>query len=106
MAFSEAQIHAIMWGSRCSSLLSVVGSLFILGTFIFSGRFKSSINRLIFYATFANLITASGFLMSVYPIRHGPDHPFCQFQAFLLQWYDTRFHAHVFYIPVLRADLK
>ena len=87
MPFSVGQNHAIMWGSRCSSLLSLAGSLFIMGTFLFSSRFKSSINRLIFYATWANFLTAAGFLMSEYPIRKGPDHPFCQFQAFILQWY-------------------
>ena len=89
MAFTEEQMHAIMWGSRCSSLLSLVGSFFIVGTFLFSSRFKSSINRLIFYATLANLLTAAGFLMSVYPIRKGPNRPFCQFQAFILQWYGS-----------------
>ena len=87
MPFSVGQNHAIMWGSRCRSLLSLAGSFFNIGTFLFSSRFKSAINRLIFYATCANFVTAVGFLMSEYPIRKGPDHPFCQVQAFILQWY-------------------
>jgi hypothetical protein len=84
---SEKEYRAIIWGSRCSSLLSLAGLSFVVGSFLFSNRFRTPINRLIFYASWGNLFVCAAVLMSVSPIRLGPDLLFCQIQAFIIDWY-------------------
>ena len=87
MSLTQGQYRAIVWISRSSSIISLAGSSFIIGTFMFSSHFQSSINRLMFYAAWGNIITNVGSLMSRGPLLNSPDGSWCQFQAFILHWY-------------------
>jgi hypothetical protein len=104
VSLSEEQYRVLVWTVRGSSIFSMLGSFFVVTTFLFSSRFQSSINRLIFYASWGNILTNTGSLMSRAPIERGPDSSFCQFQGFMLQWYGYLFQARSLYIA--RADPK
>lgn len=81
---SSSQLHAISVIERACSVLSILGSLFIIGTFCCSRAFHKPINRLVFYASFGNMLTNVGTLMSRSYID-SPDSVGCQFQSFLIQ---------------------
>lgn len=83
---TEAQLLAITNIERACSVLSLVGCLFVIITFCFSDGFHKPINRLVFYATFGNMFTNVGTLMSRTYIE-SPDSVGCQAQAFLIQMY-------------------
>src|SRR5436190_1880833 len=85
----EWQYRTILWSTRSSALLSLTSLSFVVGSFLFSSRFQSSINRLIFYASLGNIVSCVAVLMSMSPINHGPDLPYCQIQAFVIDWYDN-----------------
>lgn len=71
---------------KVTSVLSVVGAAFIIGTFLLDSRFRKPINRLVFYAAWGNLFANVGTLISRSGIDLGVTSPLCQFQAFLIQW--------------------
>jgi hypothetical protein len=87
MPLSSEEGHAVEIAERFSSVCSVVGACFIIGTFIFDPRFRKPINRLVFYASWGNLIANIATLVSRSGIALGTDAPLCQIQAFLIQWY-------------------
>lgn len=60
--------------------------MFTISTFCFSKYFSKSINRLVFYASFGNLITNIATMMSRSFID-SPNSAGCQAQAFLIQAY-------------------
>ncbi|UNI16419.1 hypothetical protein JDV02_002852 [Purpureocillium takamizusanense] len=68
---------------QVGSALSIAGCIFIIGTFCFCDAFHRPINRLVFYASFGNLMASVGFMMAGsyldQPLSAG-----CQTQAFLL----------------------
>ncbi|KAJ0139627.1 Fusaric acid cluster transcription factor FUB10 [Fusarium oxysporum f. sp. albedinis] len=65
------------------SVLSLVGCLFIIATFCLCDAFHKPINRLVFYASFGNIMASICFIMADSFIRE-PDGAGCQTQAFLL----------------------
>lgn len=69
---------------RACSVFSLLGSLLVIGTFTFSKAFHKPINRLVFYATFGNLLTNVATLMARSFIED-EESAGCQFQAFLIQ---------------------
>lgn len=69
---------------RSGSVLSLLGSLFVIVTFLTSHAFHKPVNRLVFYASFGNLMTNVGTLMST-AFTDNPRSPGCQFQGFLIQ---------------------
>jgi hypothetical protein len=71
---------------RTTSVLSVMGSLFVITTFTCSKAFHKPINRLVFYATIGNLVTNVATLMAT-SFVDDPDGAPCQTQAFLIQMY-------------------
>jgi hypothetical protein len=87
MGYSEAQLHTVVVTERVSSALSLMGTVFIMGTFLSSRHFRKPINRLIFYASIGNVFMSIATLISRQGIERGPDSPMCQFQAFLIQMY-------------------
>lgn len=87
MSLSAAQIHDIIIAERVSSCLSLVGSAFVFITFAVSDKFRKPINRLVFFATFGNVITNIATLISTGGIEAGRSSPLCQFQALLIQWF-------------------
>ncbi|KAI2471878.1 family A G protein-coupled receptor-like protein [Annulohypoxylon bovei var. microspora] len=83
---SEEVLNAISVIERVGSVFSMLGCLFVILTFTFSKAFHKPINRLVFYASFGNLMTNIGSLLSrkyVFEI----DTFGCQFQAFLIQMF-------------------
>ncbi|KAG5973789.1 hypothetical protein E4U55_000278 [Claviceps digitariae] len=83
-SISEGQLEAISTIERACSILSLLGCLFIIVTFCSSASFHKPINRLVFYASFGNLFTVVGTLMSRSYLSD-VDSVGCQFQASLIQ---------------------
>ena len=83
---TETQLENISDIERACSVLSLLGSSFIIATFCLSNAFHKPINRLVFYASFGNAMTNIGTLMSRNYIA-ASNSVGCQFQAFLIQMY-------------------
>ncbi|EXK23567.1 hypothetical protein FOXG_15087 [Fusarium oxysporum f. sp. lycopersici 4287] len=77
-------IPALYILERVCSIPSLIGSAFIISTFCTVPTFRKPINRLIFYATFGNIMSNVGLLMAD-SFLHNPTSPGCQLQAFLFQ---------------------
>jgi hypothetical protein len=81
---TEATLNGFSIVERVCSVLSLLGCIVIIGTFSVSKSFHKPINRLVFYASFGNMMTnvatiiARSYLGDVLS-------PGCQFQAFLIQ---------------------
>ncbi|CBX94804.1 hypothetical protein IAQ61_009462 [Plenodomus lingam] len=89
-SFSAGHYKAIEVVTRTASVLSVLGSFFIVGTFIAFPYFRKPINRLIFYATFGNLMVNIATLISTsaLPLQGSGDvSRLCEFQGVLIQWF-------------------
>lgn len=80
-ASQQAAIAAI---ERAGSVLSILGCVLIIVTFSVSKAFHKPINRLVFYASFGNMMTNVATLMATDFILLR-DSVGCQFQAFLIQ---------------------
>lgn len=83
-AETEPHLDVISTIERVGSALSLLGCLFIILTFCYSEAFRKPINRLVFYASFGNMMTVIGTLMARTYIGR-IDSFGCQFQAFLIQ---------------------
>ncbi|KAI0881137.1 family A G protein-coupled receptor-like protein [Annulohypoxylon maeteangense] len=83
---SEEVLNAISVIERVGSVFSMLGCLFVILTFSFSKAFHKPINRLVFYASFGNLMTNVGSLLSRRYVLE-IDTFGCQFQAFLIQMF-------------------
>jgi hypothetical protein len=77
-------LNAITIIERVGSVFSLLGCLFIIVTFLSSGDFRRPINRLVFYASFGNMLVNVGTLIARSNI-HQENSAGCQFQAFLIQ---------------------
>lgn len=69
---------------RVGSVFSLVGCIFIIATFCLSKAFHKPINRLVFYASFGNLMTNVATLMARTYVGD-TNSAGCQFQGFLIQ---------------------
>lgn len=89
MAMSASQIKALEICTRVTSVFSVLGSTFIIFTFLRWPFFRKPINRLVFYATWGNLMANIATLMSRSPIPKGNSGltSLCEFQGVLIQWF-------------------
>lgn len=87
MTLSDTQTRSIIITERVGSVFSLCGAAFVIVTFLFDSKFRKPINRLVFYATFGNILTNVATLVSTAGIEAGVDSPLCQFQGFLIQWY-------------------
>ena len=88
MSLSSSQARALEVAEKVTSVFSVVGAVFIIFTFLFDSRFRKPINRLVFYAAWGNLFANVATLISRSGIKLGVSSPLCQFQGFLIQWYE------------------
>lgn len=86
MALTENQSRILEIMERVSSVLSLLGTSFIILTFLTSRMFRKPINRLVFYASFANTFTNVSTLIARDGIKAGPNSALCQMQGFLIQW--------------------
>lgn len=83
---SEQQLFAIAITERVCSTISLIGTFVIVTTFIGSCSFRKPINRLVFYASWGNIMANIATLISQDGIHAGVEGSLCQFQAFLIQW--------------------
>ncbi|KAK3386128.1 hypothetical protein B0H63DRAFT_192370 [Podospora didyma] len=82
---SPEEAEAIIYIERVCSVFSLLGCLFVLVTFSCSDAFRQrSINRLVFLATFGNMLTNVATLMTT-SFTPYLDSFGCQLQAFLIQ---------------------
>lgn len=82
--FSQRDLDIITIIERVGGALSMLGCMFIIATFLTSKSFHKPINRLVFFASWGNLITNIGNFMArdfVYDINSFG----CQFQGFVVQ---------------------
>ncbi|KAK3359372.1 hypothetical protein B0T25DRAFT_96088 [Lasiosphaeria hispida] len=84
ISVSQLDIFSII--ERACSVFSVLGCVFIIATFCASKAFHKPINRLVFYASFGNLVTSVATLMARSYIGD-VNSAGCQFQAFLIQMF-------------------
>lgn len=69
---------------RACSVFSLLGCIFIITTFSLSESFRKPITRLVFFASFGNLMTNVATIMARSYVGV-PSSPACQFQGFLIQ---------------------
>ncbi|CAO2657270.1 Nn.00g033960.m01.CDS01 [Neocucurbitaria sp. VM-36] len=86
---SAGKLRAIEIVSRTTSVFSVLGSAFIVTTFLWFPFFRKPINRLVFFATWGNILANVATLMSTSGIPTQSDHlsGLCEFQGVLIQWF-------------------
>jgi hypothetical protein len=85
MSLSARQLHAIEVTERACSCLSLLGTSFIISTFLTNPQFRKPINRLVFFASWGNVLANVGTLISRSALLLGPNTPLCQLQGFLIQ---------------------
>lgn len=90
MTLSGPQIFAIAVTERVCSTISLIGTFVIVATFIWSPSFRKPINRLVFYASWGNIMANIATIISADGIHLGVDSSLCQFQGFLIQWFVPR----------------
>jgi len=86
MSLTTSQLQDIVIVERVASIFSLIGAAFVLVTFVLNDKFRKPINRLVFYATFGNVVTNVATLISTDGIEAGSGSSLCQLQAFLIQW--------------------
>lgn len=84
--FSAQQTTAITITERVASSVSVAASCLIIFTFVCFKGFRKPINRLVFYASFGNIMANVGTLVSESGAQKGSGTALCQFQGFVIQW--------------------
>ncbi|KAI9763061.1 MAG: hypothetical protein M1840_000952 [Geoglossum simile] len=87
MKFSKEQLYSLEVTERVTSVFSLIGTSFIIATFLISSDYHKPINRLVFYASFGNIVTNIATLISRSSIHAGDSSPLCQLQAFLIQMF-------------------
>ncbi|KAJ5190142.1 uncharacterized protein N7498_009127 [Penicillium cinerascens] len=87
MSLSPSQNRAIEITERVTSSLSVLGALFVIGTYTASSSFHKPINRMVFYASWGNILANVSTLISLSGIQAGRTSTMCQTQGFLIQMF-------------------
>ena len=86
MSLAAYQLFAISVTERVCSVISLLGTSIIITTFLASRSFRKPINRLVFYASWGNLMTNIATMVSQSGIQAGTNSCLCRFQAFMIQW--------------------
>jgi hypothetical protein len=86
--FTPAQFRTLTNITRVSSTLSVATALIVILTFIFWKRFRTPSNRLVFFMSIADLLSAIAMLIGNLAASQGAYSPLCIAQAFMIQWGD------------------
>lgn len=86
MSLAAYQLFAISVTERVCSAISLLGTTIIITTFLASRSFRKPINRLVFYASWGNLMTNIATMVSQSGIQAGTNSCLCRFQAFMIQW--------------------
>ncbi|KAM0266617.1 hypothetical protein ACHAPA_006667 [Fusarium lateritium] len=83
LGLTEGDVKLITIIQQVCSVLSLVGCIFIITTFFLCDAFHKPINRLVFYASFGNIMASICFIMAD-SFVDSPQGAGCQIQAFLL----------------------
>ncbi|KAL2353604.1 hypothetical protein BJ546DRAFT_845762 [Cryomyces antarcticus] len=86
MGLTDGQYRAVEIVERTMSVVSLLGTFFIIGTFVAFPQFRKPINRLILFASFGNVVASVGTSISISGIR-GTSIALCTVQGFLVQWF-------------------
>ncbi|KAF2654568.1 family A G protein-coupled receptor-like protein [Lophiostoma macrostomum CBS 122681] len=83
------QLLALQATERVMSVMSLIGSIFIVSTFLRWHFFRKPINRLVFYASFGNIMANLATLISTEAVPGAGEDPtpLCRFQGILIQWF-------------------
>ncbi|KAA6409340.1 MAG: hypothetical protein FRX48_06893 [Lasallia pustulata] len=87
LSLSPRQSNALEITQRITSSFSILGSLFVIATYLVSSDFHKPINRLVFYASWGNLVANVATLVAQSGIRAGCDSVLCQAQGFAIQMF-------------------
>ncbi|KAJ9207912.1 hypothetical protein DTO164E3_198 [Paecilomyces variotii] len=87
MGPSAYESRFIEVSERVCSVLSLISTSVIIGTFVSSNLFRKPINRLVFYASWGNIMSNVATMISVAGYAHGTGTSLCQVQGFLIQWF-------------------
>lgn len=87
MSLSAGQLFAISATERACSTISLAATSIIVVSFLSSHSFRKPINRLVFYASFGNIMANVATLVSQSGIAAGTNSNLCHIQAFLIQWF-------------------
>ncbi|RGP67963.1 hypothetical protein FSPOR_5624 [Fusarium sporotrichioides] len=98
---NSSQASAISAIERTCSVPSLLGSLFIIATYCSSKQFQKPISRMLFYASFGNMMSNVATLMSQ-SFTSQPDSAGCQTQAFLIE---TFMFADVFWALAMATNV-
>ncbi|KAF3921420.1 hypothetical protein ABW21_db0202311 [Orbilia brochopaga] len=82
---TSAEIGTIEAVQRMSSILSIIGALFIIITFLASRRFHKPINRLAFYAAIANILSTVATTIARAGPLSGQGSGLCNMQGLFIQ---------------------
>ncbi|KIM92968.1 hypothetical protein OIDMADRAFT_138728 [Oidiodendron maius Zn] len=85
MTWTEKEFSNVQRAERVASILSLVGCFFVVITFCSSSAFHTPISRLIFYASFGNILSNVATLISREGVLAGQNSVLCQLQAFFIQ---------------------
>ncbi|KAH7113384.1 hypothetical protein EDB81DRAFT_862565 [Dactylonectria macrodidyma] len=85
-SLSLNQLDAVSAIERTCSVLSLLASVFTISTYCLSKSFHKPINRLVFYASFGNMLTNVGTMMSRTYVNSA-NSAGCQLQAFIIQMF-------------------
>lgn len=86
MPLATQELFAISVTERVCSAISLLGTCIIVTTFLASSSFRKPINRLVFYASWGNLMANIATMVSQSGIQAGTNSCLCRFQAFMIQW--------------------
>ncbi|KAH3950238.1 hypothetical protein HBH98_021900 [Parastagonospora nodorum] len=83
------QLRAIEICTRTMSVLSLLGSCYIISSFLYFAFYRKPINRLVFYATWGNILANVATLISTsgIPTDGQSLNALCEFQGVLIQWF-------------------
>ncbi|KAH8666013.1 putative cAMP receptor [Tricladium varicosporioides] len=87
MTLTHNQLHALTIVERSASVLSWLGVVTIISTFICSRHFRNPVNRLIFINAFYNIFDVTATTISLSGPKAGNNSALCQFQGFLMQMF-------------------
>jgi len=85
MVWTDEELNSIQTAERVTSVFSLVGCSFIIISFCSSSAFHKPIHRLIFYASFGNILSTVATLISRRGVEAGQNSALCQLQAFFIQ---------------------
>jgi hypothetical protein len=85
MVFTEGELRNLQLAERVTSVFSLIGCSFIISTFCAFPAFRKPINRLIFYASFGNILATVATIIAREGVVAGQDLALCQLQAFFIQ---------------------